>query len=366
MCDRSFSSSSFQAGGLLALALAAAVLCVPAEATAQSDPTTTCHVKKLDTARTYGACRLKTVSKSVKKGTIPNFEKCDTSFDRKWTSIELTGGGNCPTSGDGELIQEEIQEDTDTIAGLLATGTLPTCGDNEINGRETCDGTDLAGVTCGDFGYLGGTIGCRPSCLLYDLTECTGRSVYPATGQTISYEAETFGMPSHSVPDDGALRTGGPLSFVDNGDGTITDTNTGLMWEKKGFEISGDHSAETTYAWSSDTSGTIWDWIGRLNDDNGGAGYAGHDDWRVPNRRELDSIVDFSRSEPAVHSAFNNGCVSDCTPLTCSCTLVDEYWSSTTSVANDSLAWAVNFSRGAAGDFAKTSRRAVRAVRGPD
>ncbi|HYC00580.1 MAG TPA: DUF1566 domain-containing protein [Candidatus Limnocylindrales bacterium] len=336
------------------------------DARADTDPAISCQVKKLDASRAYGACRLKTVSKSVKKGTATDFTKCDTSFDRKWTAIELIGGSNCPTFGDGDTIQEEIVDDTSTIASLLATGTLPTCGDGELNGRETCDGAELGGVTCADFGYLGGTISCRPSCLLYDLSECTGRSVYPATGQTVSYQTDTFGMPDQPVPDDGALQTGGALAFVDNGDGTITDTNTGLMWEKKGFEISGDHSADTTYAWSSLDSGTIWDWIERVNNENGGAGYAGHNDWRIPNRRELDSLIDFSRSDPSVHPAFDSACVSDCVPTSCSCTVADEYWSSTTSIANDSLAWAVSFSRGKAEDFSKTSRRAVRAVRGPD
>ena len=52
-----------------------------------------------------------------------------------------------------------------------------------------------------------------------------GRSApkLPATGQTSSF-----------VPgDDGVIQAGAPLSYTNNGDGTVTDNNTGLMWEKK-------------------------------------------------------------------------------------------------------------------------------------
>src|SRR5437899_1127498 len=50
-------------------------------------------------------------------------------------------------------------------------------------------------------------------------TKC---QAFPATGQTTSFHAG----------DDGATQAGAPLSYTDNGDGTITDENTGLMWEK--------------------------------------------------------------------------------------------------------------------------------------
>src|SRR5438094_9253656 len=51
-------------------------------------------------------------------------------------------------------------------------------------------------------------------------TKC---QAFPATGQTMSFQSG----------DDGAIQAGAPLSYTDNGDGTITDNNTGLVWEKK-------------------------------------------------------------------------------------------------------------------------------------
>ena len=348
---------------LAAITALASLAAAPAQAV-DFDAQLTCHVKKLDSARVFGACRLKAFSTSVKKSYSPDFSKCDLVYSRKWIKVEELGGPNCLTLGDEDLVHDEIETDTDTIAALLRTGVLPTCGDGEINGREACDGADLGSASCADFGYLGGTLGCRPSCRLYDFSGCTGRSVYPATGQTASYPADLFQNPEQAVPDDGFLQTGGPLQFVDNGDGTITDVNTGLMWEKKGFEISGDHSMETKLPWSNENVGTIWDWLERINAE-GGTGYAGYNDWRIPNRRELDSLIDFSRSDPAVSPVFHTGCVSHCTPTTCSCTMANDTWSSTTSAERDTLAWTVNFARGKSDDKMKGSLNAVRAVRGP-
>ena len=56
---------------------------------------------------------------------------------------------------------------------------------------------------------------------------------FPATGQTTAYRADTLTRQGAPVPDNGTVRAGAPLRFTDNWDGTITDNNTGLMWEKK-------------------------------------------------------------------------------------------------------------------------------------
>src|SRR5438876_6315029 len=62
---------------------------------------------------------------------------------------------------------------------------------------------------------------------------------FPATGQTTSFHAF----------DDGAMQAGAPLSYTDNGDGTITDENTGLMWEKKSAD-GNIHDMDTLYTWN--------------------------------------------------------------------------------------------------------------------
>jgi uncharacterized protein DUF1566 len=201
---------------------------------------------------------------------------------------------------------------------------------------------------------------------------------FPATGQTTSYVAG----------DDGAIKAGAPLSYTDNGDGTITDNNTKLMWEKKDEAASGDllHNVNNAYPWSGTCSGdgttvcgtdadcsvaggtctpaggatyTIFQWVAQLNAE----AFAGHTDWRVPNVKELQSIVDYGTFNPAVDAAFNTSCSSGCTVLTCSCTQSSFYWSATTTAGNPGGAWLVNFVNGAVGTGSKANLLYVRAVR---
>jgi hypothetical protein len=75
----------------------------------------------------------------------------------------------------------------------------------------------------------------------------------------------------------------GENNFVDNGDGTITDLATGLMWQMM-------------------DSGRAMDWEDALAYSEN-LDYAGYSDWRLPNAKELQSIVDYSRSMQSTNSA---------------------------------------------------------------
>ncbi len=74
--------------------------------------------------------------------------------------------------------------------------------------------------------------------------------------------------------------------FVDNGDGTITDEATGLVWSQ-----------------ADSGSGMNWEealsWVQEKNAEN----YSGYADWRLPNPKELQSIVDYARSPDTTNSA---------------------------------------------------------------
>jgi len=162
---------------------------------------------------------------------------------------------------------------------------------------------------------------------------------------------------------DGAVRAGVPFSYTDNGDGTITDNVTGLMWEKLSDDGS-IHDFDNTYTWYA----AFNDKIAALN----AANFAGHNDWRLPNRRELESLVHAGRVaglNPAVDPAFDQ-CTQDCqaTTTTCSCTQFGYYWSSTTSQDIQTLAWAVNFESSDVNAYDKGTEASVeygvRAVRG--
>jgi hypothetical protein len=295
---------------------------------------------------------------------------------------------------------------SDAVAGLDATkaaidggpvdnipniscGPAAVCGNGIVESGEQCDGADLGGQTCEGLGYtLGGTLTCNAGCG-FNVSGCSGHStVFPASGQTTKYAAT----------DDGDLEAGGALSYTDNGDGTITDNNAGLMWEKKVLLDStangaNPHDADNCYVWAGSCSGnsalcgtdadcpsgqscgagspsgcfvgaTIFQWVSGLN----AANFAGHNDWRVPNVKELQSIVQYGTYYPSVAPAFHDAsCGGSCLDMTspaCSCTLSSDYWSSTTYANYTDDAWIVYFDYGYVSYYNKTFNFYVRAVRG--
>jgi len=173
-----------------------------------------------------------------------------------------------------------------------------------------------------------------------------------ATGQTASAKAG----------DDGDIQAGAPLRYVDNGNGTITDLNTGLMWEKMcsedppGGTCPAEHSVDMVYNWSDAFDVKV----ASLNTGS----FAGYDDWRVPNVKELQSLVDFDVIDPAVDAAFSSGCVDPCSVAACSCTAADGYWSSTLLATFPTYAWGVFFGIGTVDGVDGTDTLRVRAVRG--
>jgi len=117
-------------------------------------------------------------------------------------------------------------------------------------------------------------------------------------------------------------------AFVDNGDGTVTDTVTGLMWDKCPYgQTANDCSGGSAlrFTWANALVQTV-----ALN----GINYKSHNDWRLPSIRELESLVKISLTNPAIDDvAFPN------TDLT------QWYWSSTLMV-HDGSVWAVFFQTG--------------------
>lgn len=76
----------------------------------------------------------------------------------------------------------------------------------------------------------------------------------------------------------------GDNAFQDNGDGSVTDQASGLTWQQR-------------------DDGQTRDWPGALAYCEA-LTLAGHDDWRLPNVKELQSIVDYRRPQPALDTRF--------------------------------------------------------------
>ena len=131
--------------------------------------------------------------------------------------------------------------------------------------------------------------------------------------------------------------TYGVNAFVNNGDGTITDTATGLMWAQ---DDSGTDAPE----------GLTWEEALVYVEEQNAAGYLGYSDWRLPNVKELQSLVDYDRSPETTNSAAIDPAFN-ATPVSNEEGETDYafYWSSTTH-AN----WTSN--EGAAGAYVSFGR----------
>lgn len=125
---------------------------------------------------------------------------------------------------------------------------------------------------------------------------------------------------------------GAEAAWVDNHDGTVSDTLRGLMWQQEDGQNDEDNrNWEEALAYCE------------------GLNLAGKGDWRLPNYRELASLVDYSRYHPAINPLF--GCRSSF------------YWSSSTYVDRPDYAWHVHFHNGGVVPSLKGWNEYVRCVR---
>ena len=142
----------------------------------------------------------------------------------------------------------------------------------------------------------------------------------PKTGQTTSY------YPG----DDGDIKVGiswPEPRFTDNGDGTVTDNLTGLMWLK-------DANCFGLTKWQNALD-TIVDFNADPSTYSCQDYSASYTDWRIPNKKEFHSLTDFSQYNPSLPSGhpFANVQIDY---------RHDYYWSSTTYASNTSNAWIVD------------------------
>lgn len=154
------------------------------------------------------------------------------------------------------------------------------------------------------------------------------------TGGTIQLQSTGFYLP-YAAGDDGTAQTGVHLTaprFIDNQNGTVTDTMTGLHWLKLADCIHGTWSDALT------TISTLATGQCGLSDGSS----AGQ--WRMPNRNELESLEDRAQTNMAQYFDYtytNKDGSTFQAPVFTNYIESQFYWTSSTDAANTSEAWTV-------------------------
>ena len=244
-----------------------------------------------------------------------------------YDSNPATNGGYAGTPGNGTDTEDFIKALNDELYGGKSDWRLPTV-------------KELTYIVNYGIPYPGPTI--NP-----DFFPNTQQSFYWSSISHANYKIYAWGVP-FDYGYDGyynfnkdhnyyvrAVRGGqpGPLytEYSDNGDGTVTDKFTDLMWQQAG--------SSSNLTWEQSLA-----YCENLN-------LGGYTDWRLPTIKELRSLVDFSRYSPSINTTFFPNTQTF-------------YCSSTTYTKDTYNAWGVYFNDGYDGYGSKVNGGYVRAVRG--
>lgn len=185
---------------------------------------------------------------------------------------------------------------------------------------------------------------------------------FPDTGQVNCYDRQghvCFPAATDSLSGENGFHLRHPMVFVkldaegrelpeaatpQTGHCLTKDLNTGLIWEVKSLDPEAPNYAGLSYTWEEAQSL----YVARLNDLHWG----GRNDWRIPNKDELRSIMDYGRTEPAVDTTYFPNLGSDL------------YWTSLTYQMQPVFGWCIFSGLGSATAISKASRRKVVAVCG--
>ncbi len=208
----------------------------------------------------------------------------------------------------------------------------PPCCNGDADGDGRINVGDAVYVLT--YLFLNGPAPKVMSCQACDSCCPPGTGGLPATGAIKRWDG-----------DDGDYQLGCPMEdrfevqTLPGGVEAVLDHCTGLMWQKDTADINLDGTID---------SGDWVQWTDALSYCES-VEFGEYRDWRLPNRRELESLVDSGRFDPAINPVF--GCESS------------GYWSSSTYASHMILAWFVRFGDGSVTFDAVDSPYHVRAVR---
>lgn len=136
--------------------------------------------------------------------------------------------------------------------------------------------------------------------------------------------------------------------YKDHGDGTVTDTTTGLMWKQcpegqSGASCAVDSTQEFNWKKALEQAQSV----------NASGGFAGYSDWRVPNIKELGSLIALDRGNPTINTNMF--------PSTPTSSI--GFWSSSHYALFNSHAWYVGFNYGGDAYNSRSKTNRLRLVR---
>jgi len=265
-----------------------------------------------------------------------------------------------PTTGTGKTLNDvmgkaPVKDDTNgaattdvlknkTFWGLTngEWGLQTGAGDDDLTAGNIKKDVVIFGVT-GSYEGSGGTY----------------NAAVGKTGQTKCYNASaeiTCGDASFPGQDGDHQKGATTATRFTALNGTVTDNLTGLIWLQKANCINSDYSSFDTDGTSGDGKVT-WEhaliFVKGINDNTYPNCGASQTDWRLPNVKELQSLIDFSNTGPALPSSH---------PFTGVQTYY--YWSSTTYATNTTRAWFVGLVNGYVNDGNKANTYYIWPVRG--
>ncbi len=195
--------------------------------------------------------------------------------------------------------------------GLRCSRPFDLCSPNTCDANATCGAS--TGCVCNP-GFFG------------DGTTCTcGGTVTSTTIGGVARNVCAYDYPVWGN------RPDSPNTYTVNGDGTVSDSQTKLMWQQ---------ATSGTYTWAD--AGTYCD----------GLTLAGHDDWRLPTVAEGESLVDYTLGSPEINATAFPGATSA------------PYWTSVVYSGGATYSWYVNLVSGSSFFYgAASTAQSVRCVR---
>jgi hypothetical protein len=254
------------------------------------------------------------------------------------------------------------------LAGSLDDPGAPTTeGGGAMNTMEDVYNLINAGTTNAPRTGTFAEPSAGPASTGHTLTEIYNRaktSSRPAkTGQTVSQVDYDDGYYKKGVAWPSLSDTPASARFTDSGKGTVTDNLTGLIWLKNANVPAATRTWVQAFSDVAELNAS-----GTMNAHPAGDTSAPVDthqtDWRLPNVKELSSLIDWAYNVPALSNAAGTAKWTSEDEDSFTGVQSDNYWSSTTVASSTAGAWCVHLSAGNVGSYDKAFGKYVWPVRG--